>query len=112
MEGAGGKSEKVLLTMLFRNCNLMLLFLLEADDRKNVREVFLWLYEQLGAALYHKLFPVILTDNGSSFKDPEIFESPGNTARLSRVFIVTHVFLAKRQAGKNHELSVIILPKA
>lgn len=37
VEGAGGKSEKVLLTMLFRNCNLMLLFLLEADDRKNVR---------------------------------------------------------------------------
>ena len=59
--------KKVLLTMLFRNCNLMLLFLLEADDRKNVREVFLWLYEQLGAALYHELFPVILTDNGLLF---------------------------------------------
>ena len=95
VEGAGGKSEKVLLTMLFRNCNLMLIFLLEADNRKNIREVFLWLYEQLGADLYHKLFPVILTDNGSSFKDPEIFERPGDTARLSRVFYCVGIFVVR-----------------
>lgn len=112
VEGAGGKSEKVLLTMLFRNCNLMLLFLLEADDRKNVREVFLWLYEQLGAALYHKLFPVILTDNGSSFKDPEIFERPGDTARLSRVFYCDPMSSwQKGKLEKNHEFIRYILPK-
>lgn len=29
VEGAGGKSENVLLTMLFRNCNLMLIFCLK-----------------------------------------------------------------------------------
>ena len=29
VEGAGGKSEQVLLTMLFRNCSLMLIFLME-----------------------------------------------------------------------------------
>ena len=32
VEGAGGKSEQVLLTMLFRNCSLMLIFLMEADN--------------------------------------------------------------------------------
>lgn len=112
VEGAGGKSEKVLLTMLFRNCNLMLIFLLEADNRKNIREVFLWLYEQLGANLYHKLFPVILTDNGSSFKDPEIFERPGNTACLSRVFYCDPMSSwQKGKLEKNHEFIRYILPK-
>ena len=112
VEGAGGKSENVLLTMLFRNCNLMLIFLLEADNRKNIREVFLWLYEQLGADLYHKLFPVILTDNGSSFKDPEIFERPGNTARLSRVFYCDPMSSwQKGKLEKNHEFIRYILPK-
>ena len=52
----GGKSEKVLLTMLFRNCNLMLIFLMDADRRDNVKEVFQWLHRHLGAALYEKLF--------------------------------------------------------
>ena len=112
LSGAGGKSEQELLTMLFRNCNLMLLFLLEADNRKNVREVFLWLYEQLGAALYHKLFPVILTDNGSSFKDPEIFERPGDTARLSRVFYCDPMSSwQKGKLEKTMNLSVISFPK-
>ena len=112
VEGAGGKSENVLLTMLFRNCNLMLIFLLEADNRKNIREVFLWLYEQLGADLYHKLFPVILTDNGSSFKGPEIFERPGNTARLSRVFYCDPMSSwQKGKLEKNHEFIRYILPK-
>lgn len=112
VEGAGGKSENVLLTMLFRNCNLMLIFLIEADNRKNIREVFLWLYEQLGADLYHKLFPVILTDNGSSFKDPEIFERPGNTARLSRVFYCDPMSSwQKGKLEKNHEFIRYILPK-
>ena len=41
---------KKYLTMLKRNCKVMLIFMLEADDRKNIREAD----EQLGAALYHK----------------------------------------------------------
>ena len=40
VEGAGGKSEKVLLTMLFRNCSLMLIFLMDADRQDNVKMCF------------------------------------------------------------------------
>lgn len=69
VEGAGGKSEKVLLTMLFRNCSLMLIFLMDADRQDNVEDVFQRIYIHLGADLYRKLFPVILTDNGASFKN-------------------------------------------
>ena len=44
VEGAGGKSEKVLLTMLFRNCSLMLIFLMDADRQDNVEDVFQRIY--------------------------------------------------------------------
>lgn len=112
VEGAGGKSEKVLLTILFRNCNFMLVFLMEADTKECVREIFLWLYEQLGGELYQKLFPVFLTDNGASFKEPDIFERPGGGEKLSFVFYCDP--MASWQKGrleKNHEFIRYILPK-
>ena len=65
VEGAGGKGGKVLLTLLFRSCLLMLIFLLPADRREAIKEVFDFLYDELGAASYGRLFSVILTDNGS-----------------------------------------------
>ena len=111
VEGAGGKSEKVLLTMLFRNCNLMLIFLMDSDRRDNVKEVFQRIYCHLGADLYQRLFPVLLTDNGSSFKDPDIFECPDGEL-LSRVFYCDP--MASWQKGrleKNHEFIRYILPK-
>lgn len=58
---------------------------MEADRKDNVQDVFQRIYTHLGAELYRKLFPVILTDNGASFKDPAIFERPEGEL-LSRVF--------------------------
>ena len=111
VEGAGGKSEKVLLTMLFRNCSLMLIFLMDADRQDNVEDVFQRIYIHLGADLYRKLFPVILTDNGASFKKPDIFERPEGE-------LLSHVFycdpMASWQKGrleKNHEFIRYIIPK-
>lgn len=111
VEAAGGKSEKVLLTMLFRNCSLMLIFLMDADRKDNVEDVFQRIYTHLGADLYRKLFPVILTDNGASFKDPAIFERPEGEL-LSRVFYCDP--MASWQKGrleKNHEFIRYIIPK-
>ncbi len=111
VEGAGGKSEKVLLTILFRNCSLMLIFLMDADRQDNVEDVFQRIYIHLGADLYRKLFPVILTDNGASFKKPDIFERPEGE-------LLSHVFycdpMASWQKGrleKNHEFIRYIIPK-
>lgn len=70
VEGAGGKGGKVFLTLLFQSCLLMLIFLLPADRRESIKEVFDFLYDEQGAASYGRLFPVILTGNDSSFKDP------------------------------------------
>ena len=52
----------------------MLLFLLPGDRRKYVQDVFDLLLSELGPQTYSQLFPIILTDNGSSFLDPSLFE--------------------------------------
>ena len=86
VEGAGGKGGKVFLTLLFRSCLLMLVFLIPADRREYVREVFDFLYDGLGAASYGRLFPVILTDNGSAFKDPSVFERENENGESTHVY--------------------------
>lgn len=60
VEGAGRKGGKVFLTFLFRSSLLMLVFLLPADLRESIREVFDFLYAELGAASYGRLFPMAL----------------------------------------------------
>ena len=47
VEGKKGES-KAILTFTFRNCNLMLMFLLEYQDQECVLEVFVWLEPVLG----------------------------------------------------------------
>ena len=66
VEGMKGENC-ALLTFTFRNCNLMLMFLLEYQDQECVLEVFVWLETVLGQDAFKKLFPVILTDGGSEF---------------------------------------------
>ena len=112
VEGSGGKNENVLLTLLFRSCLLMLVFLLPADRREYVREVFDFLYDRLGPETYGRLFPLILTDNGSSFKDPMVFERGNGNGGLTRLFFCDP--MASWQKGrleKNHEFIRYILPK-
>lgn len=60
----GRKGGKVLLTIFFRNSNLMLAFLRARNTARSVTEVFEWLYETLGHEQYCRLFPIILTDRG------------------------------------------------
>ncbi len=61
-------SGKVLLTILFRDTNFMLIFLLPDKSHQSVLHVFDKLTSLLGIELFRKLFPVILTDNGTEFK--------------------------------------------
>jgi len=112
VEGAGGKSEPVFLTLLFRGCQLMLIFLLPADRREYVREVFDMLYDGLGPETYGRLFPLILTDNGSSFKSPAVFERENGSGGHTQVYFCDP--MASWQKGRlerNHEFIRYILPK-
>lgn len=112
VEGSGGKDDQVFLTLFFRNCSLMLIILLPADRREYIRQVFDTLLEELGAELYSKLFPVILTDNGGSFQDPAVFERPDHEEVTAKVFYCDP--MASWQKGrleKNHEFIRYVLPK-
>lgn len=82
----GRKGGKVLLTVFFRNSNLMLAFLRGRNTARSVTEVFEWLYETLGHEQYCRLFPIILTDRGSEFTDPVSIECTKLGEIRSRVF--------------------------
>lgn len=61
----GEKRGKCLLTIHFVECSFMLAFLRNANTSKSVTDIFDLLHQTLGHELFKKLFPVILTDNGS-----------------------------------------------
>lgn len=70
----GKKGGKVLLTLFFRNSNLMLAYIRDSNTARSVTEIIEGLYQQLGRETFCRLFPVILTDRGSEFTDPVSLE--------------------------------------
>lgn len=105
-------SGKVMLTMLFRNNSLMLIFLLDECSQKCVQGVFDYLTDLLGLERFRKSFPVILTDNGAEFKNPLALEKTLSGEERTRIFYCDP--LASWQKGrleKNHEYIRKIIPK-
>jgi IS30 family transposase len=108
----GKKGGKVLLTFLFRNCNLMLIFLMDAATQECVLKVMNELTDALGSEGMKKLFPVIITDNGSEFKAPDSLESDDFGDQRTRIFYCDpHKSYQKGKLEKNHEFIRYILPK-
>lgn len=105
-------SRKVLLTMIFRETNFMLIFLLPDGTQKSVNAVFDKLTLLLGLDTFRKLFPVILTDNGVEFKGAHNIEFTENGARRTRLFYCDpQASWQKGRVEKNHVLLRQILPK-
>ncbi len=83
----GGRGGKVLLTIHFNNCGLLLAFLRKANNSQSVIDVFNSLEKRLTLEVLQKLFPVILTDNGSEFSNPTALEiSPLSGQQRTRIF--------------------------
>ena len=111
VEGKSG-DNKVLLTFVWRNCNLMLIFLLDHQDQECVSEVFVWLETVLGQESFRKLFPIILTDGGSEFADREDLEHfCDGTPSTTIYYCDPYSFWQKGTIEKNHEYIRYILPK-
>jgi len=105
-------SGKVLLTMIFRKTNFMLIFLMPDATMQSVQTIFDMLTEKLGIKLFRKLFRVILTDNGSEFKDPDSLEYAVNGCARTKIFYCDpQASWQKPHVEKNHELIRRILPK-
>ena len=53
---------------------------------KNISSLFLDLKELLGYEVFHTLFPIILTDNGTEFSKPDIIEFNDNHVYKTKLF--------------------------
>lgn len=109
----GGKGGKCMLTLLFRQYNLMLIYLLPYKQSKYVVNIFNMLKEKLGSTEFKRLFQVILTDNGTEFSDPLSIETDINTGeKLTSLFYCDpNCSWQKGSIEKNHEFIRYVLPK-
>lgn len=108
----GNKGGKLLHTLLWPENNLMLAFLIETKEMKNTVATFDWLEETLGSEMFRELFPVILTDNGCEFADPELFEKGHDGKKRTRLFYCeSRHSEQKGELEKNHEYIRYVLPK-
>lgn len=113
----GSVGGKCLLTIHFVQSSLMLAYLRDANTSRSVIDIFNMLDKQLGAKLFNKLFPVILTDNGSEFSNPKAIEyrdyvATGVGALRTRVFFCDAGSPHQKGAIEvNHELIRRVLPK-
>lgn len=112
VEGGHGNGKKAFLTMLFRNCSLMLIFVLDEKTQMHVIEVFDLLTEKLGVDTFQELFPVILTDNGTEFQFPTRLECDKNGEIRTKIFYCNpNCSWQKGMLEKNHEYIRYVIPK-
>jgi len=108
----GRVGGKVLLTLLFRDCGLMLAFLRDRNDSQSVIDAFALLWREAGPELFRRLFPVLLTDNGSEFSTPPALESAPDGSPRSRLFDCDPcASWRKGRVERNHEFLRLVLPK-
>lgn len=108
----GRVGGKVLLTLLFRDSRLMLAFLRDRNDSQSVIDRFAQLWKLAGPELFRRLFPVLLTDNGSEFSNPRALEyAPDGTPRTRLFYCDPCASWQKGRVERNHEFLRLILPK-
>lgn len=108
----GRKGGKVLLTLHFVKTEFMLAFLRDRNTAASVFHVFESLYWELRPDRFMKLFPLLLTDNGSEFSDPYSIEMDDENNLRTRIFYCDpSAPYQKGAAENNHEFIRRILPK-
>ena len=113
VEGGRDNSTQAFLTSFFRNCSLMLIFVLQEKSQDQVIKVFDYLTEKLGIKVFQELFPVILTDNGVEFQFPERLECDKNGEIRTKIFYCNpNSSWQKGRIEKNHEYIRYVIPKS
>lgn len=108
----GSRGGKVLLTIMFTNCNFMLAFLRNRNNSQSVIDCFNYLDALLGRQIFMMLFPVILADNGSEFSNPAAIEFAPDGLRRTRLFYCDPMSpYQKPRVEQNHTFIRRILPK-
>ena len=102
VEGVHG--GKVLLTIHFVKCEMMLAFLREHNDSQSVIDIFNALYDCLNPEYFRKVFFLLLADNGSEFSNPLALEFDENGKQRTKVFYCDpNAPYQKGSAERNHE---------
>ena len=100
----GKKGESLLLTLLWRSSNFMLAYKIENKESQSISNFFTYLKGLLGYEAFHTLFPIILTDNGVEFSEPDIIEFNGHHVYKTKVFYCDPgASYQKGKIEKNHE---------
>ena len=103
---------KCLLTLLFRSCSFMILILLPDCTQRSVINAINNLCDTLGIRTFKKYFPIILTDNGSEFKNPwDIERNEAGTFRTRVFYCDPYISNQKGRLEKNHEYIRYVIPK-
>jgi len=103
---------KVLQTIYWRKENLMIGFLLDNKEMSGTAKTFDDLEERLGREVFSEMFPVVLTDNGSEFANPDLFEySKDGSRRMKLFYCDPRHSEQKGELEKNHEYIRYILPQ-
>ena len=107
------KTGNVMLTLLFRNCNFMLIFLMPECTKECVKRVFDDITDFLGIEIFRAHFPVILTDNGPEFKGAGELENDQMNNPRTRVFYCDPLASwQKAKLEKNHEYIRKVIPSS
>ena len=108
----GVKGGKVLLTLLFRQSRLMLAFLLKNKTQDEVLKVFRLMEDVIGTMAFKQTFPLLLTDNGSEFINPELIENGiDSIIRTTVYYCDPRASYQKGSLEKNHEFIRYFLPQ-
>lgn len=108
----GRRGGKVLLTLQFVRSGFMLAFLRDRNDSQSVIDVFARLWTLAGPDGFRRLFPVLLTDNGSEFSNPRALELDPDGQPRTRVFYCDPCATnQKARIERNHEFIRLVLPK-
>ena len=90
----------------------MLAFLRDNNTAASVADCFSALYQGLGSEDFERLFPVLLTDNGTEFSNPKSIEIAPDGHCRSRIFYCNpRASYQKPHIERNHEFLRMVLPK-
>lgn len=114
MDTVKGRREKGkrLLTMIFQDNSIMLMFLMPDGKASSVKRVFDYLERGLGIERFERIFPVFLTDNGAEFKRVEELElTEDYEIRTSIFYCDPMASWQKPHIEKNHEYIRYVIPQ-
>jgi len=108
----GRRGGKVLLTLMFNSCDMMLAFIRDHNTSQSVIDCFNSMYKLFGADCFKAMFPVLAGDNGSEFSNPKALEFDALGNRRTWVFYCDpNASFQKPKVELNHEFIRRILPK-